>query len=86
MADINIGIFMKTEDRENESSFIGLSVIYMRHVQPKHIWGCSQLKALQPLGKNHHRHLCGSKLAYPICQEFTGLLHKPLYCTHCYLI
>ena len=54
----------------------------MRHVQPKHIWGCSQLKALQPLEKNHHRHLCRSMLVYPICQEFTGLLHKRLYNTH----
>lgn len=53
--------------------------MYMRHVQLKHIWGCSQLKALQPLEKNHHRHLRRNKLAYPICQEFTGLLHKPLY-------
>jgi len=52
MADINIGIFMKTEDCEYESSFIWSSVIYMRHVQPKHILGCSQLKALQPLKKN----------------------------------
>lgn len=70
---------MKIEDCANESSFIWSSVIYMRHVQPKHIWGCSQLKPLQPLEKNHHSHLRRSKLAYPICQEFTGLLPKPLY-------
>jgi len=73
---------MKVEDCEIESSFIWSSVIYMRHVRLKHIWGCSQLKALQTLEKNHHRHLRESKLAYPTRKKFTALLHKPLYHTH----
>jgi hypothetical protein len=42
---------MKVEVCESDLSFIWSTVIYMRHVQLKHIWGCSQLKALQPLKK-----------------------------------
>lgn len=51
-----------------------------------HKWGCSQVKVLQQLEQNHHRHVerspTDAQLINPIFKEFLGLLPASHYHSH----